>query len=136
MPKESTAAVSYTHLDVYKRQGLERLKSEYGIEYVTVEPTDLAQGETYLRELGEEGYDVIISIEYGIKDYMYQVAPDYPDSIFVIFGKYANGTDLVKSENVVELTFNYGEHSYLAGVAAAYLSKGNTIIEMCIRDRN
>lgn len=109
--------------------GLERLKSEYGIEYVTVEPTDLAQGETYLRELGEEGYDVIISIEYGIKDYMYQVAPDYPDSIFVIFGKYANGTDLVKSENVVELTFNYCEHSYLAGVSAAYLSKGNTIID-------
>lgn len=108
--------------------GLKQLEEEFGIGYVTVEPTDLAQGETYLRELADEGYGVIISIEYGIKDFMYQVAPDYPDTIFVIFGKYSND-EMRASENVVELTFNYCEHSYLAGVAAAYIAQGNTIID-------
>ena len=108
--------------------GLKQLEEEFGIGYVTVEPTDLAQGETYLRELADEGYGVIVSIEYGIKDFMYQVAPDYPDTIFVIFGKYSND-ELRASENVVELTFNYCEHSYLAGVAAAYIAQGNTIID-------
>lgn len=108
--------------------GLQKLEADYGIGYTTVEPTDLAQGETYLRELGDQGYGVIISIEYGIKDYMYSVAKDYPDTIFVIFGKYSTD-DNKASDNVVELTFNYCEHSYLAGVLAAYLAEGNTIID-------
>ena len=108
--------------------GLKKLEKDYGIGYTTVEPTDLAQGETYLRELGDAGYGVIVSIEYGIKDYMYSVAKDYPNTIFVIFGKYSSD-DNKASDNVVELTFNYCEHSYIAGVLAAYLAQGNTIID-------
>jgi basic membrane protein A len=112
------------------KKGLDVLKKDFGMESVMVEPADLAQGETYLRQLGDSGYGAIVSLEYGIKDAMYKVAAEYPKTIFVIFGKYAANQGLKLSDNVVEIELRFAEHSYLAGLAAAFVATdGNEIVK-------
>ena len=112
------------------KKGLDSLRKELGMESVMVEPADLAQGETYLRQLGDEGYGAIVSLEYGIKDAMYKVAAEYPKTIFVIFGKYAANKGLKLSDNVVEIELRLAEHSYLAGIVASFLATdGNEIVK-------
>lgn len=114
--------------------GLELCKEQYGIEFNAVECTDTTQGETLIRELCEDGYGLVINLEAGISGNMYNVALDYPDVYFIAVGRQLriNAVDGVTEtpKNVIESYITLNEHSFLAGVAAAFVATdGNTIVD-------
>ncbi len=100
-------------------RGLEQAQEELGIEFSVVEPTEVAQGETYLRQFGEAGYGAVISLEYSHAEALATIADEYPNTIFC-------ATDqVVDNDAVLSIIFDYNETSYLAGVAAAMLASGD-----------
>lgn len=110
--------------------GLARLKDTYGIESITVEPTDVSQGELIIREVAEEGYGLIIIMDYTVMTAVYDVCVDYPDQVFVPLGMPASWRAEGNFPNIVDSQFSLPEHTFLAGVAAAYAATdGNTLID-------
>lgn len=114
--------------------GLMTCKEKYGLDVNAVECTDTTQGETLIRELCEAGYGLIINLEAGISGNMYTVALDYPDIYFVVVGRQLriNAVDgfTETPKNVIESYITLNEHSFLAGVVAAYAATdGNTLVE-------
>lgn len=109
------------------QEGCIEAAKTYGIEYTLVDPVDLTQGETYARQLAEEGYDAILSLEYSFKDTIRTVAGDYPNVIFVVQGKYTDGVEL--PENMVIEDYYNNQSNFLAGVVASFLATdGNGIV--------
>lgn len=114
--------------------GLMTCKDKYGLDVNAVECTDTTQGETLIRELCEAGYGLIINLEAGISGNMYTVALDYPDIYFVVVGRQLriNAVDgfTETPKNVIESYITLNEHSFLAGVVAAFAATdGNTLVE-------
>lgn len=114
--------------------GLMACKDKYGLDVNAVECTDTTQGETLIRELCEAGYGLIINLEAGISGNMYTVALDYPNIYFVVVGRQLriNAVDgfTETPKNVIESYITLNEHSFLAGVVAAYAATdGNTLVE-------
>lgn len=114
--------------------GLVACKEKYDLEVNAVECTDTTQGETLIRELCESGYGLIINLEAGISGNMYTVSQDYPDVYFVVVGRQLriNAVDgfTETPKNVIESYITLNEHSFLAGVVAAYVATdGNTLVD-------
>ncbi len=99
--------------------GLLKAQEELGIEFTVVEPDDISQGETYLRQFAEAGYGAVISLEYPHADYLKAMADEYPETVFV-------ATDQeVANDKVLSVIFDYHQSSYLAGYAAALIASGD-----------
>lgn len=106
--------------------GMVRAKEDFGVDFTCVEPVEAADTDTYLRQLGEEGYGLVICMEYGALSFVYDVAPMYPDTTYVQIG--ATG-----EKDIPNLIGTMGEiwnSSYLGGVLAAFVATdGNEIID-------
>lgn len=95
--------------------GMERIKTEYGVEIRTIETNfDAGQYEPALQAAVNYA-DVIFIISYGFEDQLMQYADKYPDKIFV------NLDTVVKNEKntITSVDFIEEESAYLAGVVAA-----------------
>ena len=107
--------------------GLQKAQEELGIEFTVVEPEDVSQGETYLRQFAEAGYGAVITLEYSHADYLKEIPNEYPNTVFV-------ATDQeVDNDKVLSIIFDYHQSSYLAGYAAALIASGDYNF---IADRN
>lgn len=87
-----------------------------------------------IRELCESGYGLIINLEASISGNMYKVSVDYPDIYFIAVGRQLriNPVDgfTETPDNVIESYITLNEHSFLAGVAAAFVATdGNEIVD-------
>lgn len=102
-------------------EGLNRAKEKYKIDTKVVEPGDVSEGESYLRQLAESNMNLIITMDLGHKDVLEKVAPEYPDTQFAIVNTIAEG------DNISSIMFNEHEASYLAGVLAALVTTEDTI---------
>ena len=87
--KHTFIPVSYTHLDVYKRQ------------------------EQNFIAAAAAGYDLVICSSSNLQPYLEKYAKDYPDVKFAIIDTNVDG------DNVVSVSFAQNEGSFLAGAAAA-----------------
>lgn len=81
--------------------------------------------ETYLRELAEEGCNIIFATSFGFEDYVIKVAPDYPEIQFC----HATGVQAKASglPNVHNYFANIYEGRYLAGIAAGLKTQTNKL---------
>ena len=102
-------------------QGAEKWKAETGGSYKELEMQSEAQREQALRRLAETGANPIVMTGFAFGDVLSKVAPDYPDTRFVIIDA------VVEGPNIQSVVFNEGEGSYLAGIAAAKASKTGTV---------
>ena len=102
-------------------QGAEKWKAETGGSYKELEMQSEAQREQALRRLSETGANPIVMTGFAFGDVLSKVAPDYPDTRFVIIDA------VVEGPNIQSVVFNEGEGSYLAGIAAAKASKTGTV---------
>ena len=114
--------------------GLVACQEKYGIEINAVECTDSSQGQEIFRSLCDEGYQLILNLEAGISGDMYHVALDYPEVYFCAVGRQLriNPVDGIttRPENVIESYITLNEHSFLAGIVAAFVATdGNQIVE-------
>lgn len=101
--------------------GAERWKAETGGSYKELEMQSEAQREQALRRLSETGANPIVMTGFAFGEVLGKVAPDYPDTKFVIIDM------VVEQPNVQSVVFAEPEGSFLAGVMAAKASKSGTV---------
>ncbi|MGP3688074.1 BMP family lipoprotein [Streptomyces sp. IBSNAI002] len=130
--KEASAAIAY---DIGGRgdqsfndaayAGLQKAESELKIKGAEAEPTD-GEGEAdkvqRLTELARKGNNPVIGVGFAYAPAIKKVAPKFPDTTFGIIDDTS-----VTGANIANLVFNEEQGSYLAGVAAAKVSKTGTV---------
>ena len=93
-----------------------------GIEGRPIESKDVAaQGEEIMRRAADGGFGLVISLEWIHGEPMEEIAPDYPDTNWVIMNQTRKG------DNVASVLFAEHEGSYLAGALAAQVTTDPSI---------
>jgi basic membrane protein A and related proteins len=97
--------------------GFQRAIKDFGIEGKVIESADpVGEGEQLLRTAAQNGYDLVITLEYSHFDPLARVAPDFPNTLFSIINI---GVD---KPNVVSVLFKEQEGSFLAGALGAMVT--------------
>ena len=98
-------------------RGLEMVEADFGADITFIEATDPSTFETTLRNLANQGTDIIAVTFPPMQDAVVAVAPDFPDTRWIhIFG-FEGGVD-----NLVSIGFDYYKGTYLAGILAGTLN--------------
>ncbi|MDX2064207.1 MAG: BMP family ABC transporter substrate-binding protein [Fimbriimonadaceae bacterium] len=97
--------------------GVERAKKELGTEFVTVDSKKESDYVDNLTAMAEAGNGLVFAVGLGQAKALEEVAPKFPDVKFALVD--AN----VDAPNVRSLTFSEEQGSFLAGIAAAMVSK-------------
>lgn len=101
--------------------GLEKAKSELGVEIRTVDSKTEKDYETNLSTLAEQGFDLVIAVGITQQNALTTVAPKFENTKFAIVDANLEG------KNVRSLLFSEEEGSYLAGYAAGLATKTGKI---------
>ena len=102
--------------------GATRWAEETGGTFRDIEMQSEAQREQALRRFAEAGANPIIMTGFAFGDVLGEVAPDYPDTKFVIID-----VDWLDFPNVRQVAFKEHEGSYLVGMMAGMASKSGTV---------
>jgi len=107
--------------------GLEKAKAELPVEVKVIEAGyDRGRWQPALADATDGGYDVIIAGTFDMTGFVAELAPQYPDTKFMIFDDAPDfSTNCCK--NVLGLQYQTSSAGYLAGYAAAKLSKTGTL---------
>ncbi|MCY3663919.1 MAG: BMP family ABC transporter substrate-binding protein [bacterium] len=98
-------------------RGLGLVEADFGAETTFIEATDPSTFETILRNLANQGTDIIAVTFPPMQEVVTLVAPDFPDTRWIhIFG-FEGGID-----NLVSIGFDYYKGTYLAGILAGALN--------------
>jgi basic membrane protein A len=103
--------------------GLERAKSELGVETRVLESKSDADYIPNLSECAEQGSDLVISVGFLMGEATLKAAQEYPDVNFAIVDNAYEETP----PNLQGLLFKEQEAGYLVGYMAALASKSGTI---------
>lgn len=98
-------------------EGLSRIRDSLGAEVRHVQTRTPAEFEENYRQYGASGFSLVIGHGFEFQDAAQRVAPAFPRTIFATTG--GTGT----AANVAALSFAFDEPSYLAGMAAAAVTK-------------
>lgn len=101
--------------------GAERWAEETSGTYREIELQSDAQREQAMRRLAEAGSNPIVMAGFSQSSALSVVAPDYPDTTFVIID------GVVEAPNVRSVVFSEHEGSYLVGMMAAMASESGTV---------
>ena len=104
-------------------QGLERAKSELGVETRVLESKSDADYIPNLSECAEQGYNLVISVGFLMGEATQKAAEEYPDVNFAI----VDNAYEAPPTNLQGLLFKEQEVGYLVGYMAALVSKTGTI---------
>jgi len=102
--------------------GAEQWKRETGGTYGEFEINNDAQREQALRQFASRGYSPIVTPGYNFATALQTVAPEFPDTHFVILDDAS-----VDQPNVRSVVFKEQEGSYLVGILAAMKSESGKI---------
>lgn len=101
-------------------QGLLEAEAKYGAEISVNENTQVSNTEAVVRDYASRGYDLIIVNSFSFGDGTMKVAPDFPDSKFVIT------TGIWEADNVSSFD-PLQEDYFLSGCLDALMSKSGKI---------
>ncbi|KNZ69337.1 basic membrane lipoprotein [Thermincola ferriacetica] len=101
--------------------GMKKAEEELGIEYKVLNQGDLVDDVESLRYFAENEYDLVIAVGPQMAKSLNQVAEQFKDIRFVIID------DVVNQPNVTSVIFNEEHGGFLAGAAAASLTKTNRV---------
>lgn len=104
--------------------GLNRASETMGAEIQTVEALDPATFETTLRNLAQAETDIIISTFFAMGDATSVVAPDFPDTNFIVI--VAAPID-PPQPNVAVVDYGFYEGAYVGGVYAGLMTESNQL---------
>ncbi len=100
------------------KAGLEKT----GVEGRPIESKDVvAQGEEIMRRAADGGFGLVVSLEWIHGEPMQKIAPDYPETNFVIMNQTREG------DNLASVVFAEHQGSYLAGALAAQVTTDTSI---------
>jgi basic membrane protein A len=102
---------------------LKRVEKELGADVSYVELHDNPTAfESAFRNYGSQGYDVVLGHGFQFQDAALNVAPEFPDTVFLISSSY------IYEGNVIGLNTDSSEPFYLMGVIAARTGKSAGLI--------
>lgn len=102
-------------------KGLERIRDSLGAGISHIQTRTPAEFEENFRQYGAEGYDLVFGHGFEFQDAALRVGPDYPRTIYVA----TSGNR--SSRNVASMEFGFEDPSYLAGMAAGFLTKSDRL---------
>ncbi|WP_240138704.1 BMP family lipoprotein [Streptomyces sp. MUM 178J] len=105
--------------------GLSKAEKELDVKGTEAEPSDGeadADKVQRLTSLARAGNNPVIGVGFAYAPAIEKVAPKFPDTTFGLIDDSS-----VQGDNIANLVFNEEEGSYLAGVAAAKVSKSKTV---------
>ena len=98
-------------------RGLGLVEADFGADTTFIEATDPSTFETILRNLANQGTDIIAVTFPPMQEVVALLAPEFPDTRWIhIFG-FEDGID-----NLVSVGFDYYKGTYLAGILAGELN--------------
>lgn len=101
--------------------GFEQALTDDDLQGRTIESDDIVgQGEQVLRRAGQQGFGVVVDLEFSHGEILPAVAADFPDTDWVLVNSEAAG------DNVASVLFQEQEGSYLAGALAALQTVNTT----------
>lgn len=100
---------------------MERFEADYGIGFLEYEPRAVSEFDQAVAAMAERGATHIICVGFYWAEPLSALAPEYPDLRFVLIDS------VVDAPNVLSITFEEQEGSFLAGVMAAHASSTGTI---------
>ncbi|MDO6458020.1 BMP family ABC transporter substrate-binding protein [Celeribacter halophilus] len=110
--------------------GMARAEEELGIEATIIEASnDRSRWQPALADACDQGFDVIICGTWEMSGFMQELAPEYPDTKFILFDD-APDFSAGDFSNILGLTYQTSTAAYLAGYAAAKVSKTGKIGEI------
>jgi basic membrane protein A and related proteins len=101
--------------------GLNRIRDSLGASVSHIQTKTPAEFEENFRQYGAQGYSLVFGHGFEFQEAAQRVGPDFPRTTYVTTG--GSGT----SANVAAMSFAFDEPSYLAGMAAAAVSKSGTL---------
>lgn len=101
--------------------GLMRVRDSLGARVSHTQVKTPADFEENFRQYAQSGYQLIIGHGFEFQDAAARVAPSYPNTTFLTTGGETTG------KNQAPLSFAFDEPSFLAGMAAASVSKSGVI---------
>lgn len=104
--------------------GLNQAAEEHGAEVQTIEATDPATFETTLRNLAQAETDIIISTFFAMGDATAVVAPEFPETNFVVIVAAPLDPPL---DNVAVIDYGFFEGAYVGGVYAGLMTETNQL---------
>jgi basic membrane protein A len=100
---------------LYLEENVENVETTY------LESVSDVDAEARIRDLAEQGYDVIFTTSFSFRDATAAVAPDYPDVIF------ENCSGFLTADNMGSYFGRMYQAKYLAGVVAGLTTQTNKI---------
>lgn len=102
-------------------EGLLAIEKELGAEINHVVSRTSTDQEQHFRFYAGKGYDLIIGHGYEFQESAKQVAPDFPETIFI------NSSGGFTGENIAPINFRVEQPAYLMGIIAGLMTKNNKI---------
>jgi basic membrane protein A len=107
----------------YTYEGMLRAASEKGIKSAYKENVTDAEQVEVIRQLAQQGYEIIIGQGGQFGDSLATVAKEYPNTKFI----FSVGTDTYDLPNMSAATVSYSQAGYLAGIMAANSTKSGKV---------
>jgi basic membrane protein A len=101
--------------------GLQRVRDSLDADISHVQTRTPADFEENFRQYAQDGFDLVVGHGFEFQDAAMRVGPAFPATVFITTG----GSSV--AANVAPLSFAFDEPSYLAGMAAAAVSKSGVI---------
>ncbi|WP_136616879.1 MULTISPECIES: BMP family lipoprotein [Mesorhizobium] len=101
--------------------GAEKFKKERGVPFLEFEPNNDAQREQALRTFAQRGADPIITVGFPWALTLEKIAPQYPNTRFVLIDSKVN------LPNVQSIEFAYNEGAFIVGALAGLKTKTGSI---------
>ena len=101
--------------------GLVRIRDSLGADISHIQTKTPAEFEENFRQYGAQGFSLVFGHGFEFQDAAQRVGPEFPRTMYVTTG----GTGI--GRNIAAMSFAFDEPSYLAGMAAAAVSKSGII---------
>lgn len=108
-------------------EGLEKAKKDLGIDGIYLESNQDSDYVPNIETFIDKDVDLIIGVGYTTAESMLNAAKMYPDRKFVIIDHNYKEEGQEIPKNMISVTFDEKEASYLVGLIAAKMSKGNKV---------
>ncbi len=107
--------------NAFAYDGLKAIEKELGAEISHVESRTPTDQEAHFRDYAMDGYQLVFGHGFGYQDPAKQVAPDFPETVFI------TSTGNTVTDNIAPIVFAIEEPVYLLGVIAGSMTQTNKI---------
>lgn len=110
--------------------GLQRAEAELSVDVTIIEAgLDRGRWQPALADATDQGFDIVIAGTWEMTGFMAELAPDYPETKFIIFDD-APDFSAGNLGNILAINYRVSTAAYLAGYAAAKVSQTGKIGEI------